>query len=198
MGILSRWSIPTPDVLITSVGSEIHYGRGRPVEDIAWRRLIDRDWNRVKLVEALAPVAGIRPQPKQHQRPFKLSYFVDSDQWPGAKEVRRRIRDVNARATVIYSHGEFLDLLPARASKGLAVKYLSERWGFRRDQVLVAGDSGNDALMLKTADHAVVVGNYSSELRRLRGRKGIYFAQSEYALGILEGISHFGFLDEAR
>jgi sucrose-phosphate synthase len=195
LGVLSRWAIPAPDVLITSVGSEIHYGRGRSVEDIEWRRRIDLDWDRSTLMEVLDSTPGIRLQPKQHQRPFKLSYFVDEDVWPGVTEIRRRVRDSDARATVIYSHGEFLDLLPARASKGLAVKHLAERWGFLDDQVLVAGDSGNDALMLKTAKRGIVVGNHSPELKRLRGREGVYFAEAEHALGILEGIAHFDFAD---
>jgi sucrose-phosphate synthase len=195
LGVLSRWAIPTPDVLITSVGSEIHYGRGRPVEDIEWRRWIDHDWDRNALLEALEFVPGVRIQPKQHQRPFKLSYFVDEDAWPGVSEIRRRVRDSAARATVIYSHGEFLDLLPAKASKGFAVKYLVDRWGFTSDRVLVAGDSGDDSLMLKTADRGIVVGNHSPELGRLRGRDGLYFSDGEHALGILEGIAHFGFLD---
>ncbi|MEX1309101.1 MAG: HAD-IIB family hydrolase [Candidatus Sulfomarinibacteraceae bacterium] len=194
LGILSRWSIPAPDVLITSVGSEIHYGRGRPVEDLEWRGRIDHEWDRAALEESLRFVPGLRLQPKQHQRPFKLSYFVSADDWRGVGHLRRHIRDSDLHATVVYSHQEYLDLLPPRASKGLAVKHLAERWGFADSSVLVAGDSGNDALMLKTADRAVVVGNFSPELQSLRRRDGIYFADATHARGILEGIEHFGFL----
>jgi sucrose-phosphate synthase len=87
----------------------------------------------------------------------------------------------------------FLDVLPYHASKGYAVRYLKNRWGLAAQHVLVAGDSGNDAEMLRMADCGVVVANYSRELRTLRGREGIYFARSGYARGILEGIRHFGF-----
>jgi sucrose-phosphate synthase len=61
------------------------------------------------------------------------------------------------------------------------------------DRVLVAGDSGNDAEMLRMAANGVVVANHSRELRSLRGRDGMYFAEHGYARGILEGIRHFGF-----
>jgi len=195
LGILSRWSIPAPDLLITSVGSEIHYGRGRPVEDLEWRRRIDHEWDRAGLERSLRFVPGLRLQPKQHQRPHKLSYFVDEDDWQGIANLRRHIRDSGLRATVIYSHQEYLDVLPARASKGGAVKHVTQRWGFTPGQLLVAGDSGNDALMLKAAERAVIVSNFSPELRRLSGREGIYFAEASHARGILEGIEHFRFLD---
>jgi sucrose-phosphate synthase len=94
---------------------------------------------------------------------------------------------------VIFSHHEFLDLLPVRASKGRAIRHLAERWGFSLDHVLVAGDSGNDADMLRSGALGVVVDNHSSELRHLKGRERIHFAESGYALGILDGIRHHGF-----
>ncbi len=195
LGVLSRWSIPIPDALITSVGSEIHYWRGYPVEDLSWRRHIDREWDPDGIREALEDVPGLKLQPKRNQSPLKVSYFTESDRWPGSSEIRRRLRDRGLRATAIASHSKYLDLLPAKASKGQAVRHLALRWGFNRGQVLVAGDSGNDALMLKSAEQAVVVGNFSRELRGLRGRRGIHFATAEHARGILEGIRHFGFLD---
>jgi len=197
LGVLSQWSIPAPDLLITSVGSEIHYGRGRPVEDLEWRLRIDDEWDRAGLEESLSSLPGLSLQPKEHQRPHKLSYFVDEDAWQGVAYIRRKIRDSGRRATVVYSHQRYLDLLPARASKGLAVKHVTRRWGFTPSNVLAAGDSGNDALMLKTAERAVIVGNFSPELRPLSGREGIYVAEASHARGILEGIAHFRFLEDS-
>lgn len=186
--ILEEWGVPRPDVLITAVGTEIHYGRPRIVEDEGWRRAIDRNWNLANLSKALSEVAGIRLQPKRDQRAFKLSYFVDSNVWPGVQTVRRRLREQGLDANLVYSHGEFLDVVPKLASKGRAVKFLAARWGFVLDRVLVAGDSGNDTDMLTCGARAVVVGNHSSELRGLAGREGIVFAGAGNAGGILEGI----------
>ena len=78
-----------------------------------------------------------------------------------------------------------------------AVRYLADRWGLGLHHMLVAGDSGNDAEMLQTGATAVVVGNHSRELRGLRGKQGIYFADASYANGVLEGIEHFSFLGRA-
>jgi sucrose-phosphate synthase len=38
------------------------------------------------------------------------------------------------------------------------------------------------------------VGNYSPELARLKGRERVYFAESHYAWGILEGMEHYDFM----
>ena len=64
------------------------------------------------------------------------------------------------------------------------------------DEVLVAGDSGNDADMLRSGALGVVVKNHSSELRYLRGRDRICFTEWPYAHGILEGIDRHGFLPD--
>lgn len=194
LAVLERWGVPRPDVLITAVGSEIHYGDPDLTVDSTWQRSIDDRWDPQGLRACLAEVPGVRLQPERDQREFKLSYFVDRDEWPGTREVRRRLREHRLAANLVFSHHELLDLLPIRASKGRAVRYLARRWGLGMDEVLVAGDSGNDADMLKSHALGVVVGNYSSELRPLRGRERIYFADASYALGVLEGIERHGFL----
>jgi sucrose-phosphate synthase len=193
---LKQWRIPRPDVLITAVGSEVYYGRKRFVDDVGWRRLIDHKWEPDRLSDLLADIPGLRLQPKADQRPFKLSYFIDPKKAPPVAEIRRRIRSAGVETQLIYSHEAYLDLLPARASKGGALKYLAHRWGLPLEHLLVAGDSGNDTEMLTSGAFGVVVGNYSPELEGLRGRQGIYFAGASYADGVLEGIDHFGFVDE--
>jgi sucrose-phosphate synthase len=195
--VLKKWGVPAPDVLITAVGSEIHYGRHDLMEDASWQREIDYRWDSALLRECLAEVPGLRLQPARDQREFKLSYFVDPEIWPGTREVRRRIKEHGLAASVIFSHQEFLDLLPIRASKGRAILHLARRWGFEMDHILVAGDSGNDADMLRSGALGVVVKNHSAELRYLRGRDRICFAETSFARGILEGIDHHAFLPEA-
>jgi sucrose-phosphate synthase len=183
LSVLEEWNVPRPDVLISAVG---------------WRRTIDYRWDTLSLRECLADVPGIRLQSARDQREFKLSFFVDRSAWPGTREIRKRIKEHGLAASVIFSHHEFLDLLPVRASKGRAIQYLARRWGFEMDEVLVAGDSGNDADMLRSGALGVVVKNHSSELRYLRGRDRICFSEWPHAHGILEGIDRHGFLPEDR
>jgi sucrose-phosphate synthase len=188
---LRKWRITRPDVLISAVGSEIHYGTEPTIEELGWRRTIDRDWDRRSIEHALDSLPGLRLQPDSEQSPLKLSYFVDAEVWPGVASIRRRLKTEGFGASVIYSGGRFLDLLPTRASKGKAVSYLARQWGLPLESVVAAGDSGNDVDMLRAAGRAIVVGNFAPELRTLRGRDHVYFAQANHAAGILEGLARF-------
>ncbi len=195
--ILRQWKVPVPDVLITAVGSEIHYGNGL-ITDHAWEKHINHRWHPEKLRAELDGVPGLRLQPKSEQLRFKLSYFVDPKRCPPMPEIRKLMRQRDLRARLIYSHGAYLDFLPLRASKGLAVRYLALRWGMDTGSILVAGDSGNDEEMLTGNTLGAVVGNYSEELEKLRGRDRIYFAGQQYAQGIVEAMDHYNFLGKIR
>ena len=193
--VLKKWKVRIPDLLITSVGSEIYYGNNL-VEDPGWARHIDHQWKPDGLRAALAGSTGLKLQPKIDQRRFKLSYFVDPEKVPSINKIRTCLRKHDLHCKLIYSHQAFLDLLPIRASKGLAIRYLMMKWGLTPDRLLVAGDSGNDIEMLRGETLGVVVGNYSPEVDELRGEPRIYFAEGEYATGVLEGVDHYDFFGD--
>ncbi len=195
MEVLKKWHVPVPDVLVTAVGSEIHYGH-RMVEDTDWTKHVDYRWKPEALREALKNFPGLKLQSAADQRRFKISYNVDPKVAPSVKEIRTHLRKRDLHAKIIYSHNAYLDLLPVRASKGLAIQYLTIKWGLDPRKILVAGDSGNDEEMLRGNNLGVIVANYSKELAKLQGRQDIYFAQGAYAWGILEGMNHYHFLQE--
>jgi sucrose-phosphate synthase len=188
--ILKKHNVRLPDVLITSVGSEIHYGKNL-TPDVGWASHIRHRWRREDIAEAMKAFSNIRLQSAENQREFKLSYLATPDQMPPIKELQHYLSQHKLYAQLIYSHEEFLDILPARASKGQAVRYLSYKWGLPIDQIIVSGDSGNDIEMLRGDTKAIVVGNYSPELGYLRHQEHIYFANAHFAAGIAEGISHY-------
>lgn len=196
--ILEQWQVPLPGVFITSVGSEIYYG-AHLLKDSGWERHINFRWEPDKLRAVLANCQGLELQPPEDQRPFKISYFVDEKLGkakPRRSSIIKCLRQEHLAATVIVTQGKLVDILPIRASKGSAVRYLAYRWGVPGGHFLVAGDSGNDEEMLKGEMLGVVVGNYSKELERLRNRPRIYFAKAGWAKGIIEGIEHFTFLED--
>jgi sucrose-phosphate synthase len=193
--VLKEWKVPRPDILITSVGSEIYYGR-KLKPDEGWMRHIRHEWRRDALESVLADVPGLRLQGPEGQREFKLSYFIDPSSAPPVKEIKSLLRKHHLNAQVIYSHQAYLDILPARASKGQAIRYLAWRWGLPLNAFLVAGDSGNDREMLLGDTMGVIVGNHSEELADLEGRERIYFAHRHCAGGIVEGIQHYRFAEQ--
>lgn len=190
--ILHQMRVPPPDVLITAVGSEIHYGP-RLQPDIGWRRHIQHLWRRDALVALLASVPGLTPQPDAQQSDFKISYNVDAAQAPTPRALAAMLRDAKLHANLIHSHQAYLDVLPVRASKGQAIRYLAYKWGLPLRSFLVAGDSGNDLEMLLGDTLAVVVSNHSAELEHLRGLEQVYFSEAPCAFGIIEGMAHYGF-----
>jgi len=190
--VLKEWGVPTPDLMITSVGSEIYYPK-RGIKDGSWSRHIDKRWNKEKIFELLYNIDGLELQAPENQREYKISYLVKPNYKPPVKEIKKTLAKAGLAVNVIYSHNEFLDILPIRASKGQAVRYTAFKWGISFSDILVAGDSGNDADMLEGGSLAIVVGNYSKELRKLKGKVNIYFANTNYAAGILEGINYYDF-----
>lgn len=195
--ILRKWGVPIPGVLITSVGSEINYWPSMK-PDAGWINHIRHQWRRDALQEAMRSVPGLKPQAAENQREFKLSYLVEPGQMPPLRQIYRHLRERNLHAKLIYSHEAFLDVLPVRASKGQAIRYLAYKWGLPLRNFLVAGDSGNDEEMLVGDTLGVVVGNHSPELAELHGLEQIYFARGCHAYGILEGLRHYGFTEDAE
>lgn len=190
--VLQEHRVLTPDVWVTAVGTEIHYGRDLS-PDLGWRNHIRHLWRRDAVYEALRGTHGLKLQARENQREFKLSYNVDPERMPSLDELRSVLRARELHAHLIWSHGTFLDVMPVRASKGQAIRYLAHKWGLPLRAFLVAGDSGNDSEMLVGDTLGVVVGNHSPELEALRGLEQIYFAERPSAAGILEGIERYGF-----
>ncbi|UCE51595.1 MAG: HAD-IIB family hydrolase [Desulfobacterales bacterium] len=192
---LKKHRVPMPDVIITSVGSEIyygknlHYGRG-------WETHISAKWNRDKIVKLLKNLAFLKCQRAEAQRRFKISYEIKPNKDRLAMIHERLLRN-KCRYNLIYSQDRYLDILPFRASKGKAIRYLSYKWEIPLRNFLVCGDSGNDEEMLRGEPLGVVVGNYSPELKKLKGNRDVYFAKQEYSGGILEGINRYKFIEKA-
>lgn len=194
LNVLKENNIPHPDVIISSVGSEIYYNlEGKLILSQGWRAHISYQWDRAKITRLLSQFKFLNYQEEETQREFKVSYYTESNE-ENIKLIKETLLKNRIKANVIFSHGQFLDIIPFRASKGKAIRYMAYRWNILYENILVAGDSGNDEEMLKGELLGVVVGNYSEELEELRGGKRIYFSKIQYAGGILDGIKHYNFL----
>ncbi len=193
LALIRKHNVPRPDVLITSLGTRIHYSRDL-TEDEFWADHIDHHWNRLQVIRVLAELPGLKRQPKIEQTPFKLSYYIDPRKAPSVDEIVALIRQRELTANVMSSFGQFLDIVPSRASKGLALRYVAQRLDIPLEQILAAGGSGADEDMMRGNTLAVVVANrHHEELSQLVDQESIYFAGQGYASGILEAIAHYDF-----
>ena len=68
------------------------------------------------------------------------------------------------------------------------MEYVRELLGFRADEVVCCGDSGNDEAMLTDGWLGVIVGNAMPELDHLRSGDRLYRAFGRFADGVVEGI----------
>ena len=191
---LREWSAPTPDILITSVGSEIYYAHDRDLRllrgEPRWADRIAERWQPGKIVSFLDDHFSLRAQHRREQRRFKRSWFADSD--AAAHEIRLALAHQELAASVIFSHGQYLDILPEKATKGDAMHFVARKLGVAETHTIAAGDSGNDLDLLKAAASAVVVGNHTPELEVMRAASNTFFSAKPYAGGILDGLARLG------
>ncbi|MEW7983959.1 MAG: HAD-IIB family hydrolase [gamma proteobacterium symbiont of Phacoides pectinatus] len=190
---MRRHAIPEPDLLITSGGTEIYYAP-ELTRDNAWTRHIDHHWSPHLVRRALREAPGLKLQSKHEQSHFKISYYIDAERAPSIEEINALLHKEELSVNVVHAFGQFLDVLPIRASKGLALRYVAARWGIPLERVLVTGGSGADEDMMRGNTLAVVVGNrHNEELAALLDTENIYLARQPGALGIVEAIEHYDF-----
>lgn len=214
---IEHYELPLPSFAIGDVGTsiyEIHPEQWILSRD--WDREIARDWKgrpREYLAGLLSDIAPLSLQEPEKQNRRKLSYYADptTDSVNLIRRVRKRLAAEDLQVSVIWSideqdHVGLLDILPQRATKLHAVRFLRRRASIPVDRIVYAGDSGNDMAVLTSEIQSVLVQNASeavrSEARRKSAERGnadrLYLAKGgllgmngNYAAGVLEGLVHF-------
>lgn len=206
------YDLPPPDWIVCDVGTSVYQNTGgrfapcAPFEAMLAAQTGGPD--RVVVEALLAGMDGLTLQPPARQRRFKVSFnsaAADAGRLAGA--VNRRLRDAGLPFRCLASIDPFaghglLDVLPAGASKAAALLWLASHAGFLPDEVVFAGDSGNDLAALTCGFRAIVVANAPAELARTvkatlarRGMAARFFhAPRPATSGVLDGARHFGLI----
>ncbi len=116
---LKQYEIPMPDILITSLGTEIYYAPTL-TPSTNWQHHIDHHWDRRRILRLLEDLSGLTLQESDEQSEFKISFHYSPDHRdvPSVQDVQTILRKDEQTANVICSFGKFLDIVPGRASKG--------------------------------------------------------------------------------
>lgn len=196
--LVEKHHLPQPDLYITQLGGEIHYG-ARFVVDDAWTRHLRFRWDAASVREALQGTDGLDPQEtpgSQHE--FKVSYHYDPDRAPSRALIQRQLRQLGLPAKVLLSSNVFLDVIPIRSGKGQAIRYVAMRWGLPPDRLLVYARRGSDYEALSGQCLAVLAGDHAPELKPSGNLPRVYRAEKPNFAGLLEGICAYQFDSEVR
>ena len=191
-------SLLAPDALLTSVGTEIYLASATKKPDSQWSEILSEGWDRSKILQIANQFTHLQPQPVSEQNPFKISYYLAQAL---AEETIGKLDDVLKAAgfeiKLIYSSGQDLDILPLRGDKGLAVKFLRQKWQISEPDTITCGDCANDIALFQGVEKGIIVGNAKADLLswyRDNKRESLYLAQTNFANGVLEGLEYFGLL----
>ncbi len=213
--VIDEYQLPAPDYVISDVGSSIyacHEHNWTLIQD--WHHHIGPDWggrDALDIAAFFAEAPGLILQEDAHQGRYKLSFYapLEVDQSALMWHVQELAGEHQLAVSLIYSvdHGKhigLLDILPAAANKLAAIRYLMNLLRLDTDEVLFAGDSGNDMDVLSSELPAVLVANAHDSVRRQALRMArqagycgqLYVARGvsgdgRYANGVIEGIQFY-------
>lgn len=217
---MEQHALPQPNWLICDVGTSVYesavtdsdFESGAKLDGLtpmsAYAQHLEGivgDYDVDRLAELLSSVAGIRKQEPEKQGRFKLSYYSHQCELDRVvDELEVLLGRSQAPYGIIASVDPFtedglIDLLPRGVSKSHALDWLVRHAGLQRQQVLFAGDSGNDLAALTAGYHSIIVGNAAetvvTEARRAHRAAGwsgrLYTADHPATSGVLEGLRHF-------
>jgi len=214
---IEEWELPLPDYAIGDVGTSLYAiesGNWQLMQD--WREEISRDWGdyqRDDIAGWLHKIEALTLQEASKQNEYKLSYYAPADIPVDSllTDIRHRLADYPIHYNLIWSIDDLkqtglLDILPQRANKLEALRFLMRARGFEPGLTVFSGDSGNDLEVLTSEIQATLVNNASEEIKQQAQQMAeengyadqLYIARGHflgmngnYAAGILEGLAHY-------
>jgi len=215
---IKHYNLPWPGYAITDVGSKIshinHQQQWQPLQ--IWEDEINKEWHgksHGELKTLFADITELQLQETSKQNSHKLSYYIalHVKQEDILLQMAQRLNADGVQASLIWSVDEpkgigLLDVLPRNATKLHAIDFLRQQLNYSLDEVLFAGDSGNDLPVLASAIPSVLVANSTSDVKKTAlaqvkqngTQQALYLAtghnthmNGNYSAGILEGIAHF-------
>lgn len=192
--VIHRCHMPEPGFVISGLGAEIRYGDSG-VPDERWRNQISTRWDRDAVVDSLMGFDCLTQQEERFQHKFKVSYVMDSMRAVNRLDLQRKLRENDVSAKVIVTAKAFVDVIPIRSGKDVALRYLENRWGIDPGTIFYFGTFGNDIAAVRGRNLSALAGDADRVLRQLHSRPRLYHANEPGLGGLFEGLEHYQFLD---
>lgn len=193
--LIESSDLPEPDYCICGVGTLIYdYNKKEILKEFS--TTLTNGWDREKINEILEKEEGVVKQPHRFQDTFKSSWYIYDASPERIKELSQKLEAAGLKVNLVYSSSKDLDILPFYANKGNALKWLMETLDISGSEVIVGGDTGNDASMFMIPDvKGIIVENAQPELYAATVQIPTYISRQTIADGILEGLIHFGVIE---
>ena len=188
----SELNLPQPVVWICRAGTEIHYTLENQI-DLFWQSTISQDWDRKSVEKLLSGLdQHIVLQSKDQQSPYKISYLLKEPSSSILPLIRKRLRQKGCLALPYLRCHWYLDIVPLRASRTEAIRYLSLRWGLPLENIYVVASKQGDAELISGMTTAVIPIKHDQCLEKFRSQNRVFFA-SRSEIGLLDGLKHYSF-----
>ena len=188
----SDFHLPEPAVWICRAGTEIYYGTEEEFDNF-WQESISKDWNRKRVENLLSPLKKhLILQSKDEQSDFKVSYLLKEPGESILPLLRKRLRTEGLAALPHLRCHWYLDVIPLRASRAEAIRYLSRRWGLSLNNVYIVASQQGDGELIRGLTTAVVPLEHDPSLEVLKSNKRVFFA-SRSRNGLVDGLKHYRF-----
>lgn len=194
--VIRRCGMPEPGFVISELGAEIRYGE-TGVLDEKWRTQIATRWNRNQVIEAFSEIDCLSMQEDHFQHQFKVSYMMDSNRAQTRLMLQRKLRERGISAKVIVTARAFVDVIPIRSGKDVALRYLEHRWGINPARIFYFGSYGNDISAVRGRNLSALAGDADRVLKQLVERPRLYHARGNGLEGFFEGLEHYDFIKGA-
>lgn len=191
-GLVAARRLPRPDFIVGGVGTELLDARaGQPVPEFIAQ--FGEGWDLAKVEAIMQAMPGVERQPPEFLHPYKSSWYLHRAERRTIDDLRARFEAAGLDVIVVYSSLRDLDVLPRHADKGNALAWLCRRLGVPLEDVLVAGDTGNDrGMFLLPGVKGIVVENAQPELFEAVVKLPVFVSRHVMADGVLEGLQHHG------
>ena len=157
------------------------------------------------LKNMLNTISALCLQEDYKQATYKLSYYVNSAKLhDSAEQVRFALNKQSAPWDLITSVDPFngdglIDVVPRGVSKSFALKWWTRQSGVQPEELVFAGDSGNDIAALTAGWNAILVSNAPPEVvdetQKIVNTSGhtenFFHSEHPASSGVFDGLQYF-------
>ncbi len=207
---VAKHNLPTPHIFVCDVGTTIYFRTNDIWEkDLEYRGKLKNSWHDLNgrdIAALLTDIQDLEPQEDERQKEFKQSYYLPLtvNREHIVRLIKDRLLEKDIAVNVIYSidtlkHVGLVDVLPVIAAKDYALRYLWNKLQINKEDIVYAGDSGNDLLAFVSGFNAIVVQNTGEDVKDFVRKQiviknigqHVFFANFKYVKGVIEGCFHF-------